>query len=294
MKNIFLILIYSFIISACSSEEDSSSIAAKVSQSTSTACPVGFVKILGNGILGTNDFCVMKYEAKDNAGVPTSQSSGFPWVSIKAVDAQSKCEALTESGFVGIFSMISNSEWMTIARDIESTNENWSGGIAGAGRLLRGHSDNSPANFLEVTDDSDPYDGTGNSSVDAVGSGWEQGRTHLLSNGSVIWDFAGNVWEWSDWDSSTTGFDLGPIDEITGFKQLNVNPTGSLTRDDYQPDGNFDTSEYVGMWAGGTGGAAFRGGQYSNNTVAGIYAIALYLSSNISVGQIGFRCVYRP
>lgn len=235
----------------------------------------------------------MKYEARESSGAVSTTSAGTPWVAIKAVDAYARCGEMTEANFTGEFSMISNAEWMTIARDIESTDDNWSGGSVGIGKLLRGHSDNSPSNIVGVTDDSDPYDSTGNTSSDPVGAGWEQGRTHLLSNGSVVWDFSGNIWEWTDWDSASTGYDLGPIDELSGFKDLTTVPTGSLNIDDFQSSGNYPSSFNVGYWAGGTGGAAFRGGQYNNNNVAGIYTIALYLSATVSVGQIGFRCVYR-
>jgi hypothetical protein len=294
VQKIVSILIYSIFIFSCSTGDEGSSPIKGANSLTSLICPTGFVVVLGRGNLGTNDFCVMKYEAREDAGEAVSVSSGTPWVAVKAIDAQAKCDAITKAGFNGSFSMISNPEWMTIARDIESTKENWSGGNVGVGKLLRGHSDNSPPNIMGIVDNTDPYDGTGNSSVDAVGSGWEQGRTHLLSNGSIIWDFAGNVWEWADWDADTSGFDLGPMDEATGFKNLNIAPTGSLNIDDYQSAGNYPSSNFVGFWAGGSGGAAFRGGQYNNNSVAGIYTIALYLGATISVGEIGFRCVYRP
>jgi hypothetical protein len=289
-----IILVYSLLLFSCSPSDEGSNTTKNSNTISAPVCPSGFIYVLGNGGLGTNNFCVMKYEARDLAGQTVSVSTGTPLVAIKAVDSQLRCEAITESGYNGTFSMISNSEWMTIARDIESTKENWSGGDIGLGKLLRGHSDNVPSNILNIVDNTNSYDGTGNSSADAVGSGWEQARTHQLSNGSVIWDFAGNVWEWVDWDADTAGYNLGPIDEATGFKNLNTAPTGSLNIDDFQSAGNYPSSAFVGFWAGGAGGAAFRGGQYNNNSVAGIYTIALYLSANISVGEIGIRCVYRP
>jgi len=51
-------------------------------------CPEGYVFIYGNAVLGTSDFCVMKYEAKnDGSGKAVSTASGTPWVNITQTDA---------------------------------------------------------------------------------------------------------------------------------------------------------------------------------------------------------------
>lgn len=264
--------------------------------STGLSCPAGFVAVDGNGVLGTTDFCVMQFEAKQVSGTPISQASGTPWVNISATTAQSECESITEGGFLGTFSLISNPEWMTIARDIENYAPNWSGGSVGSGHIPRGHSDNSPSNALAVTDTLDPYDGTGNNSGETPGSGWEQKRTHTLSNGSVIWDLAGNVWEWTDWDAGSAGFTTGPTDEAASVFQLSVNPTGSLTADDYKPDNDTynSTNNSFGVWSGGSGGAALRGGGWGNFTNAGAFALILVYSPSSSDSSFGFRCVYHP
>ena len=260
------------------------------------SCPTGFVAVDGDGVLGTTDFCVMKYEAKNNAGTPISQASGNPWVSINANNAQSECESMTEGGFGGTFTLISNPEWMTIARDIENHAPNWSGGSVGSGHIPRGHSDNNPSNALSVTNTLDPYDGTGNNFGEAPGSGWEQKRTHTLSNGSEIWDFAGNVWEWTDWDGDSAGFTIGPTDEPFAIQELFVNPTGSLTTDDYKPSNDTynSTNNSFGIWSGGSGGAALRGGLWFDYTIAGAFTLGLNFSPTDTDAFIGFRCVYRP
>ena len=258
-------------------------------------CPSGFVEVEGNGILGTNDFCVMKFEAKNNSGTPVSKASGIPWGGINATDAQAACESMSEPGFDGSFTLISNPEWMTIARDIEDTASNWSGGVVGSGHIPRGHSDASPADPIEVIDPLDPYSGTGNNSSELAGSGWEQKRTHTLSNGSVIWDIAGNSYEWVDWDPSDTGFSLGPQDEGASWKELSVNPSGSLLIDDYKPvNDSYGTANSFGQWLGGSGGATLRGGTSDKNAEAGVYTLLLVVSSSTTSNHFGFRCVYRP
>jgi len=101
--------------------------------------------------------------------------------------------------------MLSNPEWMTIARDVEQVDENWSSGTKGVGVLARGHSDNLPNYALEASaDDNDPYYLTGNSSADLPNYGWEQRRTHILSNGEKVWDMSGNLYDNVDFPVTPT------------------------------------------------------------------------------------------
>lgn len=274
-----------------------------------TVCPTGFVEADGNNGLGTKDFCVMKYEAKcatpgacDNTNdIPISQAAGIPWGSIRADEsagadsgAQARCIAMSESGFGGTFSLISNPEWMTIARGIENTAINWSSGVVGAGHIPRGHSNGGPFVELAVDDPGDPYSGTGNNSVEAPGAGWEQKRTHTLPNASVIWDFSGNVSEFVDWDLDPTSFTLGPKDESTGSKEFSVPQTGSLLIDDFLPGGAHTSVNSFGMWLGGLGGGATRGGMWIDGPLAGVFMLSLS-NDGTGIGSFtGFRCTYRP
>ena len=124
------------------------------------ACPAGFIPVCGNPVLGTSDFCVMKFEAKNASGVATSQAAGTSW-QLGPANAYSACNSLTATNFDGDFALISNREWMTVARAVEAVASNWSGGVVGSGHLARGHSDGLPLSYLAVTSEDDPWNGTG-------------------------------------------------------------------------------------------------------------------------------------
>lgn len=268
-------------------------------------CSSDWIEVPGNSLLGTSDFCVMKYEAKNVGGIATSQAASTPWVSINQTDSSTACRALGVN-----YDLISNPEWMTIAYSIEETDSNWSNGD-GTGMLNRGHSDNS-STALAVTDINDDYDGTGNNSGQAPGSGWEQKRTHTLSNGEVIWDFAGNVRQWVDWTTggSLTGVtpankayystDGAPQSTWIQFTTLdtNINNGDEMETLAWQPlDSSLNSSNGIGLYYAGdnlSGGAALRGGNWNNNTHSGVFALALNASASFTGSYIGFRCVFRP
>ncbi len=171
-------------------------VATDSSSSTGSPCPTNFIPVPGSGTYGTNDFCVMKYEAKiqgndvgnqtyNSAFVPESRASGTPWASISQTNAIAEAQTACDGCH-----LVTEAEWMTIAQNVLSVASNWSGGSVGSGYIFSGHNDNSPANSLAAAADSDPYAGTGQSSPS------NQKRTLTLSNGEVIWDLAGNVYEW--------------------------------------------------------------------------------------------------
>lgn len=259
-------------------------------------CPAEYAVVPANPSLGVNsDFCVAKYEMKDVSGVATSQVSGTPWVSIDAPSAWNACNALGAG-----YALISNPEWMTIARNVENEALNWSGGTVGSGAMSRGHTDDTPSGALAVTNTADPYDGTENSSAQAMGSGKEQRRTFTLSNGEVVWDLSGNVWEWTDWSSADGAFTIGPTSCGTGWSdepELNEVNCADLAANSYMPSNSTFTSAHnIGKFYGGlsSGGAGHRGGSYLSRALAGALALAVHPAPSITDITLGFRCVYRP
>lgn len=58
-------------------------------------CPVGFIFVPKNLSYSVVDFCVMKYEAKnDGYGTAISQAVGLPWAGLVRSAARSACQAL--------------------------------------------------------------------------------------------------------------------------------------------------------------------------------------------------------
>jgi len=264
-------------------------------------CPSGYIRVPGNSSLSVSDFCVMKYEARDVGGSAASVSTGNPWLNISQNDSKTKCTALGSN-----YDLISNPEWMTIARNVEADARNWSGSAVGSGALAMGHSDNSPSSVLGISDSNAPYTGTGNS----TSSGWAQRRTLHLSNDEVIWDLSGNAWEFIDW---TPGGALdNPVYSPCVRHAWTTLPTAStssctgLPTASYLPGNpsNILASTYDAAYGLGalfgydlSGSAAHRGGDFANVGNTGVFTLALGANSFYPTtphSRVTFRCVYRP
>lgn len=289
-----------------------------------TACPINYVLVPGNATLGTTDFCVMKYEAKawhdanangvidagevdaDGCGEagcttgnwapiptykPVSQAAGLPWRRIDQNQARIACDALNSGGATN-FALISNPEWMTIARDIENQDENWTGGAVGFGLIFQG---NNGSNTASSYNGSDPEGGAGRDAK----------AMHVLSNGEEIWDISGNVWEWVDWNITPSkkayySADGSPQSAWREFTLLDtlIGLADEMFPNSWQPTNPlFNSTRGTGQYYAGSnasGGAALRGGRWNDETGAGVFALALPVSSTSSDNSFGFRCVYRP
>ena len=209
---------------------------------------------------------------------------------------------------------------MTLARNVELIGSNWSSGTAGTGVLARGHSDNNPSSAQAASaDDLLGYTNTGNNSGQAGNSGWEQRRTHTLSNGEVIWDLAGNVWEWVDWQVTPArkAYDATDGAPVGGWREWRLIDRfiGENGIDEMRPEtwassfiifnaGIPDTvnsltgaSNGLGQYCAGnnsSGGAVFRGGGWGNGANAGIFAVYLRYAPSNTVTDVGIRCVFQP
>lgn len=316
------------------------------------ACPTGFIHVPGDPLYSTSDFCVMKHDAKcdadgdgvgDTTGTDTgyntwnnvadpcsggsrqivSTAQGWPLARIAqddgtANDAKSYC---TSRGW----HLITNNEWMTIARNAEKLGSNWcdtNGSNCGftpgqsSKYLASGHNDNGPAFGLQAsTDDSQACYGTVTKDVNTTcGSGATQKRTFTLSNGEVVWDMAGNLWQWTDNtvlrkdepDSATSGtpdvgwgwtdFAAGSLTRIL----VNNGQGASMGYDAIRPSNSaWNANQRVGRIytysdvndTSSTVYAFLRGGSWYDGTNAGVFSLVLNGAPGNSGDNVGFRCV---
>lgn len=251
-----------------------------------SSCPSGFIVVPGNGNFGTSDFCVMKYQAKNAGGTAVSQASGTPWVSI----SQTNAIATASSACDGCH-LVTEAEWMTLAANVLSVNSNWSGGSVGSGYIYSGHNDNNPANSLAASSDDDGYSGTGNSSGN-------QRRTLTLTNGEVIWDMAGNVYEWTN-ATIAGGQQPGLSGESAyAWKQWNngslqVSGLPSSSQPSSAGAGSWSSTQGIGQLYSNSGEAGLRafrrGGDWYGSSNAGVLTLNLSSAPSYTNMTIGFR-----
>jgi hypothetical protein len=270
---------------------------------SSISCPTNYVAIPANNDLGTAAFCVMKYEAKDVGGVAKSEAGGGPWDNIQrganattANSAWKACKDLNITNPVSgmTFDLITNVQWQAIARNIEAVASNWSNGsISISNSLNRGNSNQSSALAADASDNNGCIGIWSNGDpADSCSSAWHVNkRTHTLSSGAVIWDIAGNVWEWvsDDIDGSTLTPSLS-ANAWREFTNASFFPSPGDNRQKFAPLGAYDTSHGMGQLYGGSGGAVLRGGDWLYGTYAGVFAADLSNVPSATGDYIGFRC----
>ncbi len=85
-----------------------------------------------SNLYGKQYFYIMQYQARNVGGVPTSTGSDLPWTNITQIEAKAVSEAAG-------YHLITNWEWMAIARDIEATGKNWENYILNQGMIRIGN-----------------------------------------------------------------------------------------------------------------------------------------------------------
>jgi len=253
-----------------------------------TDCPSGFIPVPGSATYGQAGFCVMKYEAKnDGSNKAVSTAAGLPWVIINQTNAVTTATAACDGCH-----LISEAEWMTLAQNVLSVPSNWSGGAVGTGYIYSGHNDNAPASALAAdSNDNNGYSGETNTSGN-------QRRTLTLTNGQVIWDLAGNVWEWTaetvtsgQPGVSGTGFNWHEWMSVTAKGTLAISPfpgstglSGASTWNSAQGIGQiYSNSDDMGLRV------FVRSGGWFSGAVDGVLALGLDRAPSSTDVYIGFR-----
>ena len=253
-------------------------------ETNSDDCPPYWVRVPGNTLYNTRTFCVMKYEAKikgqDNGNVaysssyePESRPGGTPWVNISQTNAKNECQSIGAH-------LVTEDEWLTIVRNIELQPINWSGGQIGSGYIPRGNSNSSAA-----MDGTNPLSGINQ-------------RTLTLSNGEVIWDIAGNVWDWTD--ATILGKDepKGAVNPAFGwYEYSNLYSYGTFSPErllPLNPSWN-STQGYGKIYTSGVATdlstySFCRGSNWAYGSSAGALSLALDTAPSAAVSFIGFRC----
>jgi formylglycine-generating enzyme required for sulfatase activity len=183
--------------------------------------------------------------------------------------AKDACEAIGAH-------LITNAEWMAIARDIESVDSNKNAsGVYNSG----------------ITS------GSASQAAGSEGTGTAK-RTHTLSNGQVICDIAGNVWEWVDYKiQSQAG--IKPTENAWGYREINTITDWGATnlkytevgaRDNDLTGGDNGIGKIYYKSADSSEKAFVRGGYWNIGANTGVFALGLNYSPSGSNTNLGFRC----
>ena len=279
--------------------------------------PTGWVAVPGDATYSTDEFLAMQYEAKydctddddgdsaatcsapadsgagvdyrdltfDSANV-VSTANGGPLVHITQPQAIAAC--------TGDNHLITNAEWMTIARNAEAQTANWVDGTVGSlvsasGGMFRGNVGNL---------DSVGYNGADPES----GTGRDTKAKLTLSNGAEIWDLSGNVYEFNS-DTITeedqpdvsgqSGWAWREFTALTSYGSLSydlVRPASTSYNADYGVGRIYHNSE-----SASTAERVFRrGGRWSSASSAGAFARTMNSSTSTQSYSIGLRCASDP
>ncbi len=253
-----------------------------------------WVLVPGDSDLGTSDFCVMKYEATNWAGsIGMSREDSPPSTGTPQTSVITQCDNL--NNVTGNYHLITNNEWVTIARNVEIVSANWIGGVIGStiasgGGLKRGN-----LGFVDST----AYNGND----PEYGSGRDAKASLELTNGEVIWDFSGNLHEWVDFTfNSNVESAMGTAGGT--FEWSNISGHDSFKSSNLV----YNSTHGIGMvyadnddaWPSGTIHAIVRGGSHSMPTSpsyqgwGGIYWLDAGKSPSSTDVGLGYRCAYTP
>jgi len=256
----------------------------------------------------TNDFCVAKYEMKikwnddwtmtyNSSMIFESRYSWIPKVDISQKQAIEECNSLN-TDWTNKYHLITNNEWMTISRDIENQDVNWSGWAVWQGWIYSGVW--GAESLLYCTDwNSWEYAWISwhldNPKLSYIRTQCSDKRQLKLSNWSIIHDFSWNLLEHVNKANTKDGlgynepinYSFCPLSSSNDYKEWK----DCTNRDNYWPKWFYDSSNWIwkvfllNWWS-----VFYRWGNYYEGEEPGLYS--LKYNKEFSSYDIWFRCSY--
>jgi len=301
------------------------------------SCPTGFIAVPWNAEFMQPWFCVAKYEmGYADTDTPDSCNTQYPnactanedWNTVRyntgktllsqpwlyPVANISQTQAIAECQRIWKH-LITNNEWMTIARNIEANPVNWSWGVVGINHISNGVS-YSPLWCGEQTTKL-IYSWSLTLTRDWATKTWPWGNTSCdtkrqlkLSNGEIIRDLAGNVWEhvnkantkdWGNFNVWMTKFDE-VSNNWNGTYEWHKTGWSATTipeemRKKYGPSKSMytHTTNWVWNiygWYITTNNNVFLRGGSVNGADTGVFTLTLSPLSSYQHIHVGFRCAF--
>ena len=287
-------------------------------------CPTWFIPVPWNVEFAQPGFCVAKYEMKfvstsgktQNANRKTwqriwtnniiiSKPETEPIANLTQQEAIDACKSMWEG-----YHMITNNEWMAIARDIENVKDNWTNWTVWDWGIFRWNTNGANwANSLwcngwSATDFSFAAWDDDNQLSSNRDTDCNKKRQLKLSNWEIIWDLAWNVGEHVNGASSIdwTLFNIMPGDIcwIRAWYSWYSNDWQSLcsyqngyTKALFWPSWNYNANNWVWRILSDDtkpNVVFLRGGNWQDVPNAGLFTLFLDLIETDSGETAGFRC----
>ncbi len=267
------------------------------------SCPTGFIKVPWNADFNQVWFCVAKYEMTySNLSTNPSNSwwNTYPYTLSTNIASQAwyPIASITQSWAIDAcrsmwswYHLITNNEWMTIARNIEWVWVNWSWSTPWNWWLFRWISEE-----LTYGCDWNPdlEWGVPSTNVNCTR------RVHTLSNWEKIWDFVGNVWEHVDRSNNpnitTAQVWNGNLCNAISYWHVNWDPSTTCQANYWPSLSNTKWWSDKGMWyirnSTWTDKIFLRWAWAWDSVNSWIFSISLDWIWGSSSSYIGFRCAF--